>query len=764
MQEPVDDNYSHTTFEYRLVGKDAYYPLLYKVPEESSFEVQSNGNTYEVRATSVSRQGVKGGSITGQITVKNVLTEPAIEPTVIIPRVTGLQLKNRIARNELAKFKSANAEFVWNAVSNNSAINFGNEGALGAGSGSFDPYFKDYQVKIYDESNNLLRTEYTSTESYIYTFDKNRIDNNGTATRLFSIQVNTRGQNNQVREGVNFIVKNPEPDAVTGISAKPSYNSIQVDFVSPNDVDYIGVSMRFRKVGVTAWSIALFIAGTSCNVADLDSGTEYEIELTSVDQFGNGDSTTVIQTTTKIESASLDDITTPVVIDENGGLLVTNNDGFTSVTGVSDGTWNQLPEPTIYTAINTDTDTQVFGVDVLGNAIIGSGDNAVSFIDGLIEFGDNVTIGSNVDQTVMVNSSSELNDALVSLSKIVPAYKNGGFTAKIEIATGVTLDQSISFNGIDLSFTEIISVDPIVSVDISSSIFIEVLNGARSPKISTLFRSVNTGVGTGALVDGGSSSLLFGGTGTGVENFDFNITANDGGYISAPLSSFIDGQTAAITATNGSIVRASSSILDNSGFAVFSDGSNIDISGASGLNSGTFINAIQSTVSANQATANNSDRLIYAEESDIRFSNVVAQDSGSIGLIDIINTSLLASGSDFTNYKLFNQSIQNLATLKCYNSSINLFEAKIYTNIDYSSLPYTALFSECNIDLTRVVFGDTSTSGQSKVAFFSSDVSMSSADNYTLTIASGTIVRVGSGSNVTLPQAKLITTSSGIIF
>ena len=268
---PNDDNYSYTRFEFRLVGQDAYYPMTYKVADESTFEVESNGSTYEVKAQSVSKQGVLGGVITNTITVKNVLTEPAIEPEVKIPKVTGLQLKNRIAPNELSKFKSGNAEFTWNAVSNNFAINFGQEGALGANSGSFDPYFKDYQVKIYDESNNLTRTETTKTESFAYTFDKNKVDNNGVARRKFSIEVIARGQNNQVGLGRLFRVENPAPQSVTSIKTTVSYNSIQVEYVAPNDIDFTGVNVRYRKVGVRhgVFSAFVFFATTACQVGKI---------------------------------------------------------------------------------------------------------------------------------------------------------------------------------------------------------------------------------------------------------------------------------------------------------------------------------------------------------------------------------------------------------------------------------------------------------------------------------------------------------------
>ena len=463
---PTDANYSHATFEFRLITQDAFYPLTYKVPDESSFEVESNGATYEVKAQSVSKQGVLGGIVTGNVTVKNVLTEPAIEPSVQIPKVTGLQLKNRIAPNELAKFKSGNAEFVWNASSNRHSVPFGQEGFLGAGAGSYDSYSNGYQVTIFDSAGIYLRDEFTSTEAYTYTLEKNKVDGAG---RDFFIQVLARGNNNQVGEGVKFKVENPQPESVTGIKTTVGYNSIQVEYVAPDDIDFVGVNVRYKKTGGVFSAFVLF-ATTACQVGGLDSGQEYEIELQSVDQFGSGATTSTITSTQAIEAAEIDglsnwatetnpvdlafiqanmdngavesdkivslaaakitagqidvtvDVGTGVRLDGANGTVQTTTNDFNVIVGSSDGTWNQLPNPTAITNLNTSTNTQTFGVDVFGNTIIGNGDDSVLFnqTTNTIDFGSNVTIGSNVDQTVTVGSGGDyatLNLAIRSLEQ-----------------------------------------------------------------------------------------------------------------------------------------------------------------------------------------------------------------------------------------------------------------------------------------------------------------------------------------------------------
>ena len=114
----------------------------------------------------------------------------------------------------------------------------------------------------------------------------------------------------------------------------------------------------------------------------------------------------------KITAGQIDvtvDVGTGVRLDGANGTVQTTTNDFNVIVGSSDGTWNQLPNPTAITNLNTSTNTQTFGVDVFGNTIIGNGDDSVLFnqATNTIDFGSNVTIGSNVDQTVTVGSGGD---------------------------------------------------------------------------------------------------------------------------------------------------------------------------------------------------------------------------------------------------------------------------------------------------------------------------------------------------------------------
>lgn len=767
--DPVDANYLHTTFEFRRIGQDAYYPMTYKVSNESTFEVTSDGSQYEVKAQSVSKQGVLGGIITNTITVKNVLTEPAIEPEVQIPKVTGIQLKNRIAPNEFGKFKSGNAEFIWNAVSNNFGISFGNEGALGANSGSFDPYFKDYQVNIYDESNFLIRTETTKTESYTYTYDKNKVDNNGTAQRDFSIQVIARGQNNQVGEGRLIPVENPEPAAPTSIKNTVSYNSIQVEYVAPNDIDFIGVNVRYKKTG-GLFTAFVFFATTACQVGDLDSGQEYEIELQSVDQFGTGATTSTIVSTQAIEAAEIDglsnwatetnpvdlafiqanmangavesdkvvslvagkitagqidvavDIGTGVRLDGATGTVTTTTNDFNVIVGNADGSWNQLPNPTAITNLNTGTNTQTFGVDVLGNMIIGEGDNAVTFINGVIGFGSNVTIGSNSNQTVTVGAGgdySDWNGALEAISKIVPAYNYGGFTATINILSGTVLEIPLLIDGVDLSFIEITSDDAVVDVNqngVSGNTFIRITNGARAPKMNILLNDIGTNTSIGVSVDGAGSILSFDGTGTGMTNFTFAIKATNSGYIFAD-STTLTNSTVALYAFDNGIIIADRANADNSS-AVIDVRSNGQISFAFGSGKNATGSSVVNALNARL----NLDNADFSNWTNTGGTNrfIIFESTGDMSAVDMSTTVIPTN-----------------KVLAIQNSTLIAPSLKLSTN---------------------------SGAGKADIEIQASDISMIGSRDYHLFISNGTIARVRSSVNATFAVTVNNLTGSGIIF
>jgi len=92
----------------------------------------------------------------------------------------------------------------------------------------------------------------------------------------------------------------------------------------------------------------------------------------------------------------------------------------------------------------------------------------IEFSGSVLEFGDNATIGDNTDRTITVGSGgdySTINDALEALSRVVPAYKSGGFTATINCLSGYEDTDTHSIVGVDLSWIEIDSATGTLSID-----------------------------------------------------------------------------------------------------------------------------------------------------------------------------------------------------------------------------------------------------------------------------------------------------------
>lgn len=151
---PVDENYSYSIVEYRKQGTDVWTqtdPSRF----ESTFEVKSDGTTFEVRLRSVSKSGKSSPSGDVQtITVTNVSARTSLELQSIYPltTITGLVLDE-----PGTTFTGLGPNFEWDNAN----------GEL--------VYFNFYEVKIYN-GGTLLRTEKSVSPFYTYSVDKNRAD------------------------------------------------------------------------------------------------------------------------------------------------------------------------------------------------------------------------------------------------------------------------------------------------------------------------------------------------------------------------------------------------------------------------------------------------------------------------------------------------------------------------------------------------------------------------------------------------------------
>lgn len=484
-----DTAYSYSIFEYRLQGQDAWTPIEYGIGSESTVRVTSDGSTYEFSATPVNTQGVPSNArTTDTITVSNVsivvgeTDSDSVDLT--IPEIKRLELVNRINDGEgWNQWKGPHAIFRW------AKLSVTNGGNIITPTGRLDLHLAGYKVRITNTNTGLiLREETVEDSTYTYTLEKNRKDTNGSPTRNIRVDVQALATTGKLSTLTGFNCSNPQPDAVTGVTVTPGFASLTVTYTLPTDLDFVGVDAYvIADPGDPLDAEPIRVLGNSFTLDQLTSGATYNIKLTSVDQFGTGSTTaTVSVATIKIGAEDIGDITDALTLDENGGRIVTNNSGYIAVmgavtrAGVSANplifhTWNGSEAP--------------YWTDTAGNFGYGTGDQTLSFDGTSLNFGTGVTIGSNANRTVTVDTSgadyTTVNAALVALSKTVPAYTSGGFTATIEIQSGYTIAENINIVGLNLGWISLTAVDTNVSIDhTGASGFWMRLDNATGPSIN----------------------------------------------------------------------------------------------------------------------------------------------------------------------------------------------------------------------------------------------------------------------------------------
>ncbi|CAG9228909.1 phage tail protein [Burkholderia vietnamiensis] len=126
----------------------------------------------------------------------------------------------------------------WNYNSTTQSFEFGSE-PNGAGSGSLDPHFLDYEVRIYDVNHKLLRTEHTRDNNYVYTYEKNVAD--GTH-RHVTIEISVRDVFNNIGKPAVIDAYNPPPTVVAA-NQSAAYDRVTITYTHSDDTDFVGAAI-----------------------------------------------------------------------------------------------------------------------------------------------------------------------------------------------------------------------------------------------------------------------------------------------------------------------------------------------------------------------------------------------------------------------------------------------------------------------------------------------------------------------------------------
>ena len=190
-----------------------------KVPAAEVLSV-TRGDIYELVCVGVRSDGTK----TKPITLNHLVS--ADVSTYPVGAVTGGEFF----------WNGRDCKISWNFNSATSSYEFGSE-PTGADDGNLDPTFKDYEIKVFDKTGKKLRrTEYVTTNTYTYTYDKNHEDG---LTRHIHVQVRQRNTLNKFGKAFVVDCENPPPKC-TGVTVVPKYDSITFAYEQNGDPDFSG--------------------------------------------------------------------------------------------------------------------------------------------------------------------------------------------------------------------------------------------------------------------------------------------------------------------------------------------------------------------------------------------------------------------------------------------------------------------------------------------------------------------------------------------
>ena len=175
-------------------------PSLNVFYEQEVVEKYFNGinfvsGSYLVKVTPYNYLGVAGSTTTSWVYI----------PYPPIPsRVSGLELDlGADGEANATTWTGKDVKIKWRQASFTLSNEINDTEPNGAEYGANDEYLKDYKVAVYKADGTLLREEYVTTTSYIYSFEKNAEDAAKRAEspyRTVSFQVWARGKQNQISE------------------------------------------------------------------------------------------------------------------------------------------------------------------------------------------------------------------------------------------------------------------------------------------------------------------------------------------------------------------------------------------------------------------------------------------------------------------------------------------------------------------------------------------------------------------------------------
>ena len=469
---PADGRFFYVKYQYRALGEEQWIDIKFDIDDAPKIEVLSNGAEYEFSAQSVSTNNVVS-PLRSTLTYKvsNVSKNPGegdVAPTV--PKIKRLELVNRVNDGEgWNQWKGPDAIIRWAKLSTT------NGGDIINPEGVTDLHLEGYKIRIEDDQGNVLREEITKDTTYTYSLEKNRKDNiieNGqfSPKRSLVVRIQSLTTTGYFSEFESFEISNPAPAAPGGLTIASNFGSISFQFTLPQDLDFVGVDYYITEgSGDPFLEQPKRLQGNFYSDQGLLIDQLYTIGLTSVDQFGDGGSIAFQVSTRAITVGDLGEIDQPLTLDENGGRIVTNNDGFISVMGAVDRP-SVSGSPLIFHAWNGSVSP--FWIDANGHFGFGTGLNTITFNGDELNLGADVNLTFTISKSVTVGPTGDfatIGAAIEFLSRSVP-----GFNASAPVQATITLKsdfvwtEQLIIRNLELSWVTI-QTETSVEVDVSST-------------------------------------------------------------------------------------------------------------------------------------------------------------------------------------------------------------------------------------------------------------------------------------------------------
>ena len=188
-------------------------------------------------------------------------------------------------------FSGRDALFSWDDIVESTRLDRAAAIELGeieADSVGWSPYqWADYEIKIF-HGETLVRTEYTRSPNFSYTFEKNAADTTKTATlfarREFTFEVRVRSVSGELSAAVIRTVTNPPP-ALIEATAIPASFGASLSYQRPVDSDFGGCVVWAGEEGFTPGPANLVFRGGSSPTWSIPMGQTSHFRYAFYDVF-----------------------------------------------------------------------------------------------------------------------------------------------------------------------------------------------------------------------------------------------------------------------------------------------------------------------------------------------------------------------------------------------------------------------------------------------------------------------------------------------